>query len=233
MTRLLACLLSLVLGLTAAAQESPAAGKLRLRAVLHDPLNPHAELYVRDAGGALVRLYLALEGLTEAQNVSLKDGNLQLFSSASVDPDKPLENLAATVAVPAEVKRAIVLIFPGGTGAKPPFRMVVIDDGATAFPKAETRVLNLTKLPLAMKAGEHSVQLPPSALTAVPKVTKRNDLNQAQTEFYRKGEGKNEWQLLAERPMQFTDSIRNLILVYQMPKVEEPQLRTLVDTDLP
>ncbi len=233
MTRLLACLLSLALCLTAAAQEAPAAAKLRLRAVLHDPLNPHAELYVRDAAGALVRLYLALEGLTEAQNVSLTDGTLQLFSSATVDPAKPLENLAATVAVPAGVKRAIVLVVPALAGAKPPYRMVVIDDGAAAFPKAETRVLNLTKLSLAMKAGEHSVKLPPSALTAVPKVTKRNDLNQAQTEFYRKGKGENEWLLLAERPMQFTDTIRNLILVYQMPKVEEPQLRTLVDTDLP
>ena len=133
----------------------------------------------------------------------------------------------------ADVKRAIVFIFPDAAGAKPPYRMMVINDGAAAFPKAETRVLNLTNLELAMKAGEHSVKLPASKVSTVPKVTRRNDLNQAQTEFYRKGKGANEWQLLAERPMQFTDGIRNIILVYQMPKVEEPQLRTLVDTDLP
>lgn len=232
MIRLITCLASLALCLTAAAQE-PAAAKLRLRAVLHDPLRPHAELYVRDTTGTLVRLNLALEGLTEAQEVSLPGGTLQLFRSATVDPAKPLAQLAATVAVPAGIKRAIAFIFPAGGEAVPPYRMMVIDDGLAAFPKAETRVLNLTKLELAMKAGEHSVKLPPSALTAVPKVTKLNDLNQAQTEFYRKGKGENEWLLLAERPMQFTDTIRNLILVYQMPKVEEPQLRTLVDTDLP
>jgi hypothetical protein len=233
MTRLLACLASVAFGLSAAAQEKPAAAKLRLRAVLHDPLSPHAELYVRDAAGALVRLNLALEGLTEAQTVPLADGTLQLFSSATVDPAKPLAQLAATVAVPAGVKRAIVFLFPTGGDAKPPYRAMVIDDGPAAFPKGETRVLNLTKLELAMKAGEHSVKLPAAAVSAVPKVTKRNDLNQAQTEFYRKMEGNNEWQLLAERPMQFTDGIRNIILVYQMPKVAEPQLRTLVDTDLP
>jgi hypothetical protein len=67
----------------------------------------------------------------------------------------------------------------------------------------------------------------------VPKVAKLNSLNQAQTEFYRKGKGENEWLLLAERPMQFTDGLRNIILIYQMPNVEAPQLRTLVDTDLP
>jgi hypothetical protein len=233
MTRLFACLLSLALCLTAAAQQPPADSKLRLRAVLHDPLNPHAELYVRDATGALVRLYLALEGLTEAQNVSLPDGSLQLFSSATIDPAKPLEHLAATVAVPADVKRAIVLVFPAGGDAKPPYRMMVISDGAAAFPKAESRVVNLTRLQMAMKAGEHSVKLPASSVSKVPKVAKLNSLNQAQTEFYRKGKGENEWLLLAERPMQFTDGLRNIILIYQMPNVEAPQLRTLVDTDLP
>lgn len=233
MIRLLACLVSATLCLTAAAQQPPAASKLRLRAVLHDPLKPHAELYVRDTAGGLVRLYLALEGLTEAQNVSLPGGSLQLFSSATIDPAKPLEHLAATVTVPAEVKRAIVFIFPAAGDAKPPYRLMVLDDGPAAFPKAETRVLNLTKLPLAMKAGEHSIKLPASAVTAVPKVTKRNDLNQAQTEFYRQGKQANEWLLLAERPMQFADGARNIIILYQMPKVESPQLRTLVDTDLP
>ena len=151
----------------------------------HDPLRPHAELYVRDTTGTLVRLNLALEGLTEAQEVSLPGGTLQLFRSATVDPAKPLAQLAASVAVPAGIKRAIAFIFPAGGEAVPPYRMMVIDDGLAAFPKAETRVLNLTKLELAMKAGEHSVKLPPSALTAVPKVTKLNDLNQAQTEFYK------------------------------------------------
>lgn len=233
MTRLISFLFSAALCLTAVAQQPPAAAKLRLRAVLHDPLAPFAELYVRDSAGAMVRLNLALEGLTEAQNVSLQEGSLQFFTTKEVDPAKPLENLAATVKVPAGVNRAIVLIFPAGADAKPRYRMMVVDDGAAAFPKAETRVLNLTKLQMAMKAGEHSLKLPASALTAVPKVTKLNDLNQAQTEFYLKGKAENDWLLIAERPMQFAEQARNLILLYQMPNVETPQLRTLTDTDLP
>jgi len=229
MTRLLAWFPSAAWCLTAAAQQ-PAATKRRLRAVLHDPISPFAELYVRDTAGTPTRLNLAMEGLTDAQTVSVQNGTLQLFSSATIDPAKPLAHLAATVAVPADVSQAIVFIFPAGADAKPPYRMMVLNDAAAAFPKGETRVLNMTKLQLAMKAGEHSVKLPPAAVSAVPKVTKLNDLNQAQTEFYRKGEGENEWLLLAERPMQFTDGVRNIILMYQMPNVEEPQLRTIIDT---
>lgn len=236
MTRFLACITAACCIATApeaTAQEPSATRKISLRAVLHNPLEPYAELWVTDAGGSLVRLNLALEGLTEAQTVSLPDGKLQLFSSDQVNPEKPLENLAASITVPANVKRAITFLFPAAPNAKPPLRMMLIDDGPAAFPKGESRALNLTPLALAMKAGEHSVKLPPAAVTRIPNVKNRNDLNQAQTEFYRPGATGTEWILLAERPMQFTDNIRNIILMYQMPNVQEPQLRTLVDTDLP
>jgi hypothetical protein len=232
MPRLLACIVTAALSLTAAAQQ-PAATKLRLRAVLHDPVNPYAELYLRDAAGGMVRLNLAMEGLTDPQTVALDGGNLRVFSSATIDPAKPLANLAATVAVAADVKQAIVFLFPAGADAKPPYKMMVLNDAPAAFPKGETRVLNMTRLQLAMKAGEHAAKLPPAAVTAVPKVTKLNDLNQAQTEFYRQGEAATDWILLAERPMQFTNGVRNIILIYQMPNVEEPQLRTLIDTGTP
>jgi hypothetical protein len=231
-TRLFVFLASLVLAAAVSAQE-PATTKLRLRAVLHDPLKPFAEMYVRDAAGGLVRLNLAIEGLTEAQDVSLINGTLHVFDSKQIDPAKPLEHLLASVVVPAGVKRAIVFVFPAGANAKPPYQMMVLNDGAAAFPRGEARVINLTKLLMAAKFGEHRVKLSPAAVSAVPKVTKLNDLNQAQTEFYRKGAAENEWLLLAERPMQFTADSRNIVLMYQMPNVEEPQLRTLLDTEPP
>ena len=231
MPRLIVLLATIALSLTAAAQDA-ATKKLRLRAVLHDPLHPQANLYVRGESGDLVPLYLALEGLTDAQNVILTEGALQLFSSDTIDPEDPLADLAATVKVPERVRRAIVFIFPAGAKNKPPYRMMVLNDDPGVFPKAETRVLNMTPLQMAMKAGEHSVKLPPAKLTAVPRVTKLNHMNQAPTAFYLKGEGANQWLLLAERPMKFTDSSRTIILLYQMPNAKEPRLRTLVDTEL-
>jgi hypothetical protein len=228
--RLLALFASAALCLTAAAQE-PVTTKLHLRAVLHDPLRSQLDLYVHDASKGIVPLNLSLEGLTEPQTVSVIDGTLQLFDSETIDPEKPLVHLAAKVAIPPKLSRAIVLIIPSGRETGPAYRMMVLNDDPKVFRKAETRVLNLTKLSLAMKAGEHSLKLSPAKVTAVPRVTKLNDLNQAQTSFYQKGEGENEWVLIAERPMQFADGARNIILIYQMPKAKAPQLRTLIDTD--
>ena len=175
---------------------------------------------------------LALEGLTEAQVVSVSDGTLSLFKSETFDEENPLENLAAKAAVPAGVTRAIVLVFPSGKESGPPYRMLVINDDPKVFKKGETRVLNLTGLSLAMKIGEHSGKLAPAAVTPIPPVTKRNDLNQAPTAFFLKGTGKDEWILFAERPMQFTETVRNMILVYGVGKAKMPSLRTLIDTEL-
>lgn len=229
MNRLFLLVLCTILPWVSAAQES-ATVKLRLRALLHDPLKPYAEFYFRGPKG-MERLNLAMEGLTESQDIPIQKGVLNLFSSARFDPKTPMEHLAATVKVPASTRRGIGFIVPAPAGGEVPYRLLLVDDSPKAFPKGETRVLNLTALELAIKAGEHSVKLPPAAITALPKVAKRNDLNQAPTELYQKMN--EDWVLVAERPMQFTDVVRNIMLTYQMPNVAEPQIRTLIDTEDP
>lgn len=206
--------------------------KLRLRSVLHDPLNSHAELYVPVEDGGLDDLYLALNGLSESQEVVVNDGKLQLYSSKSIDPEKPLENLVASAPVPDGIERAVALIFPADGKSKLSYRMIVLDDSAKAFPKGATRVLNMTSLSLAMKAGEHSVKLPSGKLSAVPPVKKVDHMNRAPTAFYREGDDEIPWVLFAERPMPFSLNARNLIIVYGMPNLKAPRLRTIVDTDL-
>ncbi|MEI7908047.1 MAG: hypothetical protein WCK77_00295 [Verrucomicrobiota bacterium] len=215
----------------AACAEPEASSKVRLRAVLHDPMKPFVEMYVTGPSGALERLNLAMEGLTEAQTVTLPKGVLLLYSSATVDATKPLANLLASVVVPETVKQAIVFILPSNEPEKLPYKLMVLNDSTAAFPRGESRVINMTRMPLAVRAGEHALEIAPGKLVAVPRVTKLNALNQAQTSFYRKTD--TEWLLLAERPMQYTPTLRNIFLVYLMPNVEEPQIRTLVDTSAP
>jgi hypothetical protein len=205
-----------------------AANRVKLRALLHDPLKPFTELYVLGESAKLERLNLALEGLTTAQTVTLTNGTLSLFSSATIAPEKPLENLVATTTVRDEVKHAILLIVPAPATEKLPYKIMVINDAFNTFPKGESRVLNMTKLPLAVKIGEHSKEVAAASFVAIPAVTKVNDMNQAQTIFYQKVD--TEWSLLSERPTQFTKDIRHVFLLYQMPNVEEPQIRTILDT---
>jgi hypothetical protein len=215
----------------AAAAQPEATVNVRIRAVLHDPMKPFVAMYVAGTSGALVRLNLALEGLTEPQNASLSKGCLHLYSSPTVDPASPLANRLASVNFPAGVKQAIIFILPAGEKAPLPYKILVFNDSAATFAKGESRVLNLTNLPLAIKAGEHALEVAPAKIAAVPRVTNVNAMNQAQTLFYAKLD--KDWVLLAERPMQYTDALRNIFLVYLMPNVAAPQIRTLIDTRTP
>ena len=164
--------------------ESPAL--LRIRAVLHDPIHPVAELFVGDQAGAVVKLNLVPEGLSEAQSTVPVNGSLVLYSTAAVDPKNPAASLAASVAVPHGTKRAIVVVLPAPPGSTPAYRMILIDDAAAAFPKGESRVVSLLPVDTAVEAGEHKFQVLAGKIVRVPPVKKVNEFNLAQTNFYYK-----------------------------------------------
>jgi hypothetical protein len=122
----------------------------------------------------------------------------------------------------------MAFIVPSGGQPGLPYKMLLIDDSPTAFPKGESRVINLSQHELAVRAGEHRKVIKPASIEAISRVTKLNDMNQAPTQFYQKSGA--EWTLLSERPTQFTDTLRNIFLLYTMPNVPEAQVRTLIDT---
>jgi hypothetical protein len=224
-------LLSLValVGLLPAAVSAQAPVRIAIRALLHDPLNPYAELYHRTPAGGLEKLKVSVEGIGESQEAAVENGQLRIFSSAQVDPAKPSAQLAATTAVPAGLKRAVLFILPAGENANPPYRLMLLDDAPGSFPWGESRVVNLTADTMAVEAGEHRLVCKAAAVTRVPKVTKVNDMNQAHTSFFQIRDGKPA--LFNERPTQYTDTVRNIFLLFMMPGVPDTQIRTIIDNE--
>jgi len=199
---------------------------LQIRAVLHDPAKPNARFFVGKPGAAMEPLKLAEEGLTDPQQVTTDHGTLNLFSSATVDPQNPLASLAATVKVPQGFGRMIVIILPAPQGL-PPYRMVVLGDDAKSFPWGESKVVNLTPVDFALEVGDQKLVLPGGKITAVPKVTHVDEYNRAQTNFYYKQA--DQWVVAVERQMQYVGTLRRVFLIYKTPQALAPDVRTLVD----
>lgn len=218
----------LFLPIVAHAQSSEAAVPLQIRAVLHDPVHPAAELYLRDQAGAVVKLKLILEGLSEAQTTLPVNGSLVLYNTATVDPKNPEPSLAASVAVPAGTKRAIVVVLPGPPASKPAYRMVLINDAAAVFPRGESRVLSLLPVDTAVQAGEHKLQVLAGKIVRVPPVKKVNAYNLAQTNFYYK-EGPD-WVPFTERQLKYLDEYRRIFVVHATPGATQPSVTTITDT---
>jgi hypothetical protein len=224
-TRIRSATLIILLGLAAFA-----AGKdipLQIRAVLQDSAKPDAKFFVGKVGSPLLPLKLADEGLTEPQKVSTENGNLNLFTSATFDKANPLAGLAATVKIPLGPRRLIVIIVPAAPGTVPPYRMVVIDDDPKAFPWGESRAVNMTPVDCSLEVGDQKVLLPADKVTAVPKVTKLDEYNRAQTNFHYKQN--DQWVVAAELQMQYVDTLRRVFVIYETPGALAPEVRTLLD----
>lgn len=226
--KILAIITVIGLPLAGHAQEKEKPTPVMIRAVLHDPVKPHAELFYPDPSGALNQIIFRPQDLTEPMLMLPVNGMLVLHDKANIDPENPAASLAASVTLPPDTKRAIVIVLPAPTNVKPAYRMVVLDDSAKAFPKGESRALSLIKVETAMQAGEHRLAIHPGKFTAVPRVQKVNQFHMAQTNFYYQQEGS--WIAFAERQLQFLDATRRIFIIHATPGAIQPTVTTIVDT---
>ncbi len=221
-------LTGLGLSQTVRSQEQEKSVPVQIRAVLHDPVHPTANLFYTDKTGAVVPLNFRPQDLTESLITLPVNGSLVLYDKAVIDPKNPAASLAASVKLSPDIKRAIVVVLPAPASEKPAYRMLVIDDSAKAFPKGESRVLPLIGVETAIQAGEHRLPIHPGAITNVPPVRKVNEFNMAQTNFYYQ-QGAS-WVAFTERQLQYLDVCRRLFIVHATPGAVTPTVTTIVDT---
>jgi hypothetical protein len=219
-------LVGLSLSAHAQAKEAP----VQIRAVLHDPVHPTAELFYPNEAGTVVKLDFRPQDLSRELSILPVNGSLVLYDKAVIDPKKPEASLAACVRLPPDLKRAMVVVMPAPEGEKPAYRMVVIDDSEKAFPGGESRALPLIGVETAIQAGEHRLPIHPGKITSVPPVTKRDEYNMAQTNFYYQ-QGKA-WVPFTERQLQYLDASRRLFIIHATPGALQPTITTIVDTKL-
>jgi hypothetical protein len=219
-----------LLGLSLAchAQQKDKAPLLQFRAVLHDPVHPIANLFYMDKAGTIVPLNFKPHDLTEALFTLPTDGSLVLYDKAHVDPENPAASLAASIKLPLNIKRAMILVLPSPEGKKPAYRMMIIDDSEKAFPKGESRVLPLIGVKTAVQAGEHKLVIDPGKFFRIPPVKKVDDYNMAQTNFYY--QDGDSWIAFTERRLQFINACRRLFIVHATPGAISPTVTTIVDT---
>ena len=152
-----------VVGLSLAvhAQGKDKPSPVRIRAVLHDPVHPTADLFYIDQTGAVVQVEFQAPGSHRSRCSRCRSMARWCFTTRrDIDPENPSASLAASAKLPPDIKRAIVVVLPAPAGEKPAYRMLVIDDSAKAFPNGESLVLSLVGVETAIKAGEHTTARP-------------------------------------------------------------------------
>lgn len=216
----------LPLSLDAQEQDKPPA--VQFRALLHDPLHTTGDLFYIAPSGSPTLLHFRPNDLSEPFATIPVNGSLVLYDKETIDPENPGANLAASVKLPPNLKRAMVVVLPAPAGKKPAYRMLLINDSEKAFPKGESRVIPLIGTEVVLQAGEHRVPVRPGEITRVPPVRKVNEYNMAQTNFhYLHGDA---WLTFTERQLQYLDASRRLFIVHATPGATAPTITTIVDT---
>jgi len=223
------CVLTVLwLPATVQAKLGNAAVPLQIRAVLFDPAHSAGELFYPDKNGDVVKLDFRPQDLTPALLTLPVNGSLVLYDKANVDPKTPKASLAASVKLPPDIKRAIIVVVPEPAGSTPAYRMVLIDDSAKGFPKGESRVLSLVTMETTLEAGEHKLTIPPGGITRVPAITRVDEFNMSQTNFYYQQSGS--WVPFTDRQLQFLAAYRRIFIIHATPGTLQPSVTTIVDT---
>ena len=213
------------------AQEKDEPPPIRFRAVLHDPVNPVANLFYRDPEGAIVPVNLRPQALTETMSSLPVNGSLVLYDSPVIDPENPSESVAASVRMAAGVRQVIVVILPAPDDVKPPYRMLVVDDSKAAFREGESKVIPLIGVEVGLQAGEHALRVHPGKIATLPPVRKVNEFNMAQTNFHYRRD--DDWVVFTERQLQYIDACRRIFIIHATPGALAPSVTTIVDTARP
>ena len=96
-------------------------------------------------------------------------------------------------------------------------------------PYVRPRALSLINVESTIQAGEHRLPVHPGKIAKVPSVSKVNEFNMAQTNFYYQQDGS--WVAFAECQLQYLEACRRLFIIHATPGALQPTVTTIVDTN--
>jgi hypothetical protein len=226
--KFLLLLLAACLGLSHQVRAQEEVQPVRIRAVLHDPLHMQADLFYPDPTGAILPLVFKPQDLSDPMFILPVNGTLVFYDKAAIDPENPAASLAASVKLPANLKQALAVVLPAPEGAKPAYRILLIEDSEKTFPGGESRAVSLVNTNIVIQAGEHKVPVEPGKITRIPAVSQVDDFHMAQTNFFYHQE--ETWVPFAERQLQYLKASRRLFIIHATLGALHPRVTTIVDT---
>lgn len=127
---------------------------------------------------------------------------------------------ACSIAVPADLRQAILVLMRAPPNSPLPWRGIAIEDALKTFPNGGALVINMHTASVRLAIGEHKCELKPGAQAAVEMPVERDDFNMATVAFQFNQE--EQWITAKETKMRFTQGLRYLVLCCGDPDTKRP-----------
>lgn len=215
-------LLSLLLPALAGGQE---VRPVRCRFLLFGSEDSTSVLVPSDKGTE-INFTISNSTLSAPTNCSAADNKIAFLTPGDRKP-------AATAAVPAEVKTALLIFVkvPASEQAALPWRVFVIEDSPKNFPDGGAFVANFYQKDIRFVIGEHKGMLHPAGNHGYPLPTGCDAFNMAPVIFEFLQEDK--WRTANESTLRFLPGMRYLIFAYVDPASGRPRISTYQDIASP
>lgn len=170
-------------------------------------------------GKALEAVRLSTANLTTPTVVTLANDEAKILS----DPSSP-GSVAATVKVPADIQKGLIVLVPDTAGGGKSYRSLVIDRG-DRFPLGTYRVVNFSRQSIRGAIGKKFVQVASAGIADLALEGEPGAVQGVRFEFEKEGR----WSRLTETRCAVRADRRWLLCIYQDPASGRMNLRSIPD----
>jgi hypothetical protein len=170
-------------------------------------------------------LQLSKANIVGPVNVTLQNGALPLYDKAVTAEGKTTRSLLANATFSANLKTALVVLFPAGKDDKLPYRAIVLNHNLQDFPMGVYRMINISPHAVRGAIGKTIIQAKPGGIGNLKPEGEPGAIVAARFEFY----ADERWNLLTETRCAVRDDRRWLTCIYQDPASGRMNIRSIPD----
>ena len=222
--------LALVLLPQAAQAQQPKTSPVDLRLLSFNPGGGRQEVFLHDpaaqeAGDGVrgeVKSYLNHEALA----LNLVGRTAVLTTKAARASLNEAGAKIAKVALPADLRRGVLVLFPNTAGAEFACRALVIDDSPGAFPTGSLKIMNLSPLPVRLVLEKDTFDFKVGETKVIKDPPVRENNHTAMKAFCFQD---NEWKRVASSLWPHPGSVRVFQFLFENPQTGKIELRGFRD----
>lgn len=221
-------LLTASAGLLAAQGNPPV--RIAVSVYAFDYAPDHDTVYAQTGPESFEEIMLSKANIVGPVPAFAANGTLQLHGAPVTAADGTVTHpVVATTRVPAEMRRALVVLFPNPAGAATPYRSLVFEHNERDFPFGTYRIINLAPTPIRGAVGSQVVNARPGEITNLELRGQPGSIAPVRFEYFDDGN----WNLLTETRCAIRNDRRWLMCVYQDPANGRYHIRTIPDRTEP
>ena len=182
-------------------------------------------IYLLGAGQDTTPIQLSKANIIGPVNVTLQDGVLPIYDKPQTVEGKPVYPRLCTARFPANLKRALVILFPGGKDDKEPYRSIVLNHDLSDFPLGVYRMINISPHAIRGSIARNIIQAKPGGIANLKPEGEPGAVVPMRFEYY----ADDQWNLLTETRCAIRDDRRWLTCIYQDPASGRMNIRSIPD----